>query len=228
MTINISLPVMHHPLGTMVNISTWRSSSLLVHYWATMWSWPSSQQDLEVLQVTRGAVGRGERVRERYGNHKSMTRRYMEKGADRLRKITVENMANPSVMYQATRPGTCPLTSRGKNGGRGEREMMRDGIFKVLTSRYLEDEADLLRKIIVENMANPSVMYQAARPGTCPLTSRGKNGGRGEREMMRDGIFKVLTSKYLVDEADLLRKIVVEHIANPSGMYKLLGLVHVH
>ena len=146
----------------------------------------------------------------------------MEKGADRLRKIIVENMANPSAMYQAARPGTCPLTSRGKNGGRGEREMMReimrDGIFKVLTSRYLEDEADLLRKIIVENMANPSAMYQAARPGTCPLTSRGKNGGRGEREMMREGMFKVLTSRYLVDEADLPRKIVVEYIANLSGM----------
>ena len=142
----------------------------------------------------------------------------MEKGADRLRNIIVENMANSSAMYQAARPGTCPLTFRGKNGGRGEREMMRDGIFKVLTSRYLENQGDLLRKIIVENMANPSAMYQAARPGTCPLTSRGNNGGRGEREMMREGIFKVLTSKYLVDEADLLRKIVVEHIANPSGM----------
>ena len=52
MTINISLPVMHHLLGTRVNISTWRSLSLLVHHCATMWSWPSSQQDLEVLQVT--------------------------------------------------------------------------------------------------------------------------------------------------------------------------------
>ena len=167
MTINILLPVMHHLLRTRVNISTWRSLSLLVHYWATIKSTrfigspgheppepclalcpctPGASPEWTNMNPLRSTDWKGhppdtqkrdcrERggggVRERYGNLKSMTRRYMymQKGADRLRKIILENITNPSAMYQAARPGTCPLTFRGKNGGRErEREMMREGM----------------------------------------------------------------------------------------------------